>query len=142
MYNINSTDDTKNFAKILVEKINTKSVILLQGELGVGKTTLVKFLLEDLGCNQLVSSPSFNILNIYESNIGEVFHFDLYRIHSTLELEEIGFFHALSSGVVIIEWPQLIAEHLSLMKEKNIILVEMNFKDEISDNRVYSIAEL
>ncbi|MEP6794350.1 MAG: tRNA (adenosine(37)-N6)-threonylcarbamoyltransferase complex ATPase subunit type 1 TsaE [Saprospiraceae bacterium] len=85
------------------------SVVLLDGELGAGKTTLVQLLCKSYGVEQQVSSPTFSIIQEYISPIkGPIIHMDLYRLDKPQELEQIGFAEYLDSGqLCIIEWPEV-----------------------------------
>lgn len=85
------------------------SVVLLAGEMGAGKTTLVQFLCKSYGIDQQVSSPTFSIIQEYISPVkGPIFHMDLYRLDKPKELEQIGFAEYLDSGqLCIIEWPEV-----------------------------------
>ena len=91
-----------------------KHIYLLHGNLGAGKTTWVKYLVSHLGGNaRQVDSPTFSIVNTYEVNGNQINHFDLYRLESLEEIEDIGFMEYIDSGnLCIIEWPEKIAEFL------------------------------
>jgi len=101
---------------LLNTELKTTSVLLLQGDLGAGKTTLTKKLLSQRGISKEVSSPTFNIVNTYKTEEGfNVHHFDLYRIKHIEELDEIGFWEYLDSGdLCIIEWPEIIEDYLDI----------------------------
>ena len=88
--------------------------IFLCGNLGTGKTTLTKGILKGLGFNGLVKSTTFNLVEIYEMQDLEIYHFDLYRINSTNELDEIDIRKSLSSQntISIIEWPESFEDFL------------------------------
>ncbi len=94
--------------------------LLLQGDLGSGKTSLVGAILAFLGSSDAVSSPTFSLVNEYQAPFGPVFHFDLYRIHSIEELFDFGFEEYFRpDALVLIEWPAIArelipAEHLLL----------------------------
>ena len=91
-----------------------KHIYLLHGNLGAGKTTWVKYLVSHLGGDaRQVYSPTFSIVNTYEVNGNQIHHFDLYRLESLEEIEDIGFMEYIDSGnLCIIEWPEKIAEFL------------------------------
>ena len=94
---------------------NAKSkTLLFYGEMGAGKTTLIKELSKALGVKDAVSSPTFSLVNHYESDQGAVYHFDFYRIESDIEALDIGFEDYLDSGAWnLIEWPQKVGKLLS-----------------------------
>lgn len=79
--------------------------------MGAGKTTLIKQFCQFLGIEDEVSSPTFSLVNEYESNIGPVYHFDLYRIRSVEELYDIGYEDYFFSGYLcLVEWPEMASE--------------------------------
>ena len=83
-------------------------IILLKGDLGAGKTTLVKAIVKQLGSNEEVSSPTFGIVNEISVANASAFHLDLYRIENSEELQEFGFEEYLhSGGYCFIEWPEI-----------------------------------
>jgi tRNA threonylcarbamoyladenosine biosynthesis protein TsaE len=85
---------------------STSKIFLFYGEMGVGKTTLIKEIVKQLGVLQPSSSPSFSIVNEYDSREGVVYHFDFYRINDVSEAYDIGLEDYLYSGnYVFIEWP-------------------------------------
>ena len=87
-------------------------VICLAGDLGAGKTLLVQGLSTALGIEDIVSSPTFTILNVYESMF-PIYHFDLYRLNYAEELFDIGFYeYTEGNGLSIIEWPDKFPEEL------------------------------
>ena len=99
----------------LLPHLNTPPIVLLKGNLGTGKTSFSKALLEELGYFEDVSSPTFNIVNTYTFEGKTVYHFDLYRIKRVEELEEIGFMDYLDSKhVCLIEWPEIVEEYIDL----------------------------
>ena len=100
-------------SKFIFENINSK-IVLFQGDLGSGKTTLIKLLCADLGINENVSSPTFPILNIYKNEKTIVYHADLYRLSDVNDLNEIGFFDIINSDDwVFIEWPDIVLDSIN-----------------------------
>lgn len=91
-----------------------KNIILLRGDLGAGKTSFVKAYVNHLGGNKdKVDSPTFSLLNTYSVNSQDIHHFDLYRIETPQEIEDIGFMEYMDSeNLCFIEWPDKIAEFL------------------------------
>lgn len=108
-----SLEETDTLAKLTAEQILPGSVIALNGDLGAGKTTFIKSLVKYLGSNEIVTSPTFTILNIYSGKI-DLYHFDFYRLETADDLENIGGSEMLPSkkGVTIIEWAEKIPEVL------------------------------
>ncbi len=83
------------------------AIIFLKGELGAGKTTLARGFLRGLGFEGRVKSPTYALVESYELKSGSVFHFDLYRIQSPRELDDMGIQdYFLSSSILLIEWPE------------------------------------
>lgn len=81
-------------------------ILLLQGEMGAGKTTFTRALMKALGSPEEVSSPTYALVNEYPTAEGVVYHFDLFRIKDAAELEDLGFQEYLAGGdLSIIEWP-------------------------------------
>lgn len=110
---VENLDETKSLAKKISKKIENGMVILLYGDIGAGKTTFTKFLLDFLGVKSVVSSPTFTLLNEYSADF-PIYHFDMYRISSSEELYELGFEDYINSknspfiktGLTLIEWPE------------------------------------
>ena len=100
-----SPAETRALARRLSRCLVGGDVLLLQGDLGAGKTEFVKGLAEGLQVTDLVTSPTFTLLNVYHGVI-PLYHFDLYRLEDAEELDNIGFAEFLGGdGVAVIEWP-------------------------------------
>ena len=97
--------ETIRLAEKVGKRIREGTVLCLDGELGAGKTLFVQSMARTLGVEGEVTSPTFNLMNIYEG-ICPIFHFDLYRLNNEEELEDIGFYEYIevSEGIVVIEW--------------------------------------
>ena len=90
------------------------NILLLKGNLGAGKTTFTQFLLKNLGSKDEVSSPTYAIVNEYDSPKGKIFHFDLYRMKNITEAYYIGIEEYLDNAFLcIIEWPEIYEEELA-----------------------------
>lgn len=100
--------ETRAFGAELVRGLASGDVILLIGDLGAGKTTLVQGLAAELGVSERVTSPTFALCNVYPSRLGDLHHYDLYRLQSPRELPALGIEESLSTaGLTLIEWPEL-----------------------------------
>ncbi|MDO5987847.1 tRNA (adenosine(37)-N6)-threonylcarbamoyltransferase complex ATPase subunit type 1 TsaE [Flavivirga amylovorans] len=101
-------NDVENIAKQVVKNAKTKT-LLFYGDMGVGKTTLIKTIVKVLGSDDEVSSPTFSIVNEYQLNNDKIYHFDLYRIHDLEEAYNFGIEDYLDSEHwKLIEWPEKI----------------------------------
>ena len=98
------------FAKI----IQNHTIIAFYGQMGVGKTTFIAALCKQLGSNDIISSPTFSLINEYSDSKGQpIFHFDFYRIKSITEVFDIGYEDYLySNNLCLLEWPELVEELL------------------------------
>ena len=117
---ISSEKKLEEFANNLSTKLKKGDIFFLFGEMGVGKTTFVKYLinnLQNISKNKLteVTSPTFNIMNEY--NIGDLLvkHYDLYRLKSFNELQGLNLFDEKDKAILLIEWPQIIKEKPNLV---------------------------
>jgi tRNA threonylcarbamoyl adenosine modification protein YjeE len=86
--------------------LETGDAIALEGDLGAGKTALARAILRALGVSEDVPSPTFTLVQLYETPRLTVRHYDLYRIESASEMDELGLDDALSEGAALVEWPE------------------------------------
>lgn len=111
IYEVTSPEETEKLAIEFGEKAKPGTVIALIGDLGVGKTVFTKGFAKGLGITEDVVSPTFTILETYESGRLNLYHFDVYRIGDVEEMEEVGFDdYVYGDGVSLIEWAGLIEE--------------------------------
>jgi tRNA threonylcarbamoyladenosine biosynthesis protein TsaE len=116
----------KKVAHMLSEKLHSMDVIALSGDLGSGKTTFSGLLINNLlAKQQQVTSPTFNLVHVYESTKGNIWHFDLYRLKACNEVFALGIEEAFNEGISIIEWPEIIKDLLP----ENTIYIELSFND-------------
>ena len=121
-----SEKETEELASTFLKKIKPGCFIFLYGEIGVGKTTFIRYLINNFQKqNGLkiteVTSPTFNLLNEYQIKQIKINHYDLFRINSLDEIHNLGLFDDITNAITLIEWPQKIKP-----KPKN--LIELNFE--------------
>ena len=108
-----SADDTHALGVTLGQQAKPGDVCTLVGDLGVGKTVLTQGIAEGLGITEPINSPTFTIVQVYEDGRLPFYHFDVYRIGSDDEMDEIGYYEAIDGdGVCLIEWAELIYDIL------------------------------
>ncbi|MCH4476053.1 tRNA (adenosine(37)-N6)-threonylcarbamoyltransferase complex ATPase subunit type 1 TsaE [Staphylococcus haemolyticus] len=121
MISINNLDELNHFANVLVRHLEPSDLILLNGDLGAGKTTLTQFIGKHLGVKRNINSPTFNIIKSYKGSILKLHHMDCYRLEDSDE--DLGFDEYFQDeGITIIEWSQFIQDLLP--KEHLIINIE------------------
>lgn len=113
-YIVNDLDGIRPIALNLLERLKTGSIVVLVGEMGAGKTTFTQSVLRAMGIVDLEGSPTYSLINEYESPyFGKVYHMDLYRLDSLEEALDIGIEELLYQNVIcFIEWPEKINELL------------------------------
>lgn len=103
----------EDVAKRLISSHPNSLIYAFYGDLGAGKTTLIQAICKHLGVTDTVNSPTFALVNVYQSPVGEIYHFDFYRIKKIGELFDIGYEDYFFSGNrCFIEWPEKIEEYL------------------------------
>ena len=118
---LSSEKETEELASTFLKKIKPGCFIFLYGEIGVGKTTFIRYLINQFQkLNKLeiteVTSPTFNLLNEYQINDFKINHYDLFRLKSTEEIKNLDLFENNKNTITLVEWPQIIEE-----KPKNLI---------------------
>ena len=118
---LSSEKETEELASTFLKKIKPGCFIFLYGEIGVGKTTFIRYLINQFQkLNKLeiteVTSPTFNLLNEYQINDFKINHYDLFRLKSTEEIKSLDLFEDNKNIITLVEWPQIIKE-----KPKNLI---------------------
>ena len=96
----------------IAARLRVGDAVALEGDLGAGKTALARAVLQALGVTEDVPSPTFTLVQVYETPSLTVSHFDLYRIKQERELDELGFDDALATGAALIEWPERAAHRI------------------------------
>lgn len=110
---IENLENIRQAAKLFVEQIGAYKVFAFYGKMGAGKTTFIKAICEELGVEEVITSPTFAIINEYEAKGQPVYHFDFYRIKKLEEVYDMGYEEYFYSGALcFIEWPELIEEVL------------------------------
>ncbi len=110
---IQNLDTIREAAREFIRHIGESRVFAFYGKMGAGKTTFVKAICEELGCTDVVTSPTFAIVNEYTTPSTVVYHFDFYRIKRLEEVYDMGYEEYFYSGALcLIEWPELIEDVL------------------------------
>ena len=111
---INGTADLDRAARVFLEKSAGSPIVAFYGQMGAGKTTFITAICRVLGVEDVVTSPTFTIVNEYRDGKGDpVYHFDFYRINRLSEAMDIGLFEYFDSGFpCFMEWPEMIQELL------------------------------
>ena len=127
---LSSEKKTEELANYILKKIKPSDVIFLYGEMGVGKTTFIRYLINGFQKkNKLkiteVTSPTFGLLNEYQINQININHYDLFRLKSAEELNNLGLLMDKENSITLIEWPQIIK-----VKPKNLIELIFSYNDD------------
>ena len=106
-------EDTREFAKMLAKEAKEGQIYLLSGDLGTGKTAFAQGFAQGLGIEDYVNSPTFTIMQIYDKGRLPLYHFDVYRIGDSSEMDELGYEeYFFGNGVSLVEWPEMIEDIL------------------------------
>ena len=114
---------TERLGATLAERLRVGDVVGLKGELGAGKTTLARAIIRAAAGDRelIVPSPTFTLVEVYETPRGSFWHFDLYRLEAAEQVYELGWEEALAEGIALVEWPErlgkLLPKHLSVTLE-------------------------
>lgn len=133
-FEINNIEDLSQVSDLLIKWRNYSNIVALYGTMGAGKTTLIKNLCNKLGVSDEVNSPTFALVNEYQTeNLDSIFHFDFYRIKSLEEVFDIGYEDYFYGGsLCLLEWPELIDP---LMPE-HFIKVEITLGDTDTSRKI------
>lgn len=133
---IHSEEELSQVADALLDALDGRTVVALRGEMGAGKTTLIRAVAEALGVEDQVTSPTFALVNQYEGANGErLFHFDFYRIDDVREAFDLGYEEYFYSGdLCFVEWPEKIE---ALLPEE---VVEVRIRVDSPTERTFEIA--
>ena len=110
IYKLSEIEKASNF---VLKNVN-RDVILITGEVGTGKTTLIKEYCKLIGVEEIVNSPTYTLINEYQNKSGKIVHIDLYRVEDVKEINELGLFEYLDKNIVIIEWPEIILKMIDV----------------------------
>jgi tRNA threonylcarbamoyladenosine biosynthesis protein TsaE len=125
--NASSISDLKAIAQQIIEYAGTTRIFLFYGDMGAGKTTLIKSLCDVLGSIDNITSPTFSIVNEYMATDGKIYHFDFYRLKNQTEALDLGSDEYFYSGnYCFIEWPEKIPDILPNNYVKIVIKVMDN----------------
>ena len=114
---------TERLGATLAERLRVGDVVGLKGELGAGKTTLARAIIRAAAGDRelIVPSPTFTLVEVYETPRGSFWHFDLYRLEAAEQVYELSWEEALAEGIALVEWPErlgkLLPKHLSVTME-------------------------
>ena len=119
----NSEEATRMIAQMIARLFHPNDIIILDGDLGAGKTYFVKGFVEGSNSDDLVSSPTFSIANFYRTDLSEILHIDLYRISTIDEFNDLGLHDYFGQSIVLIEWGKKFSE---FFEEYFLISFEIN----------------
>ncbi len=125
---INSLNELPEVARAVIEAIGDRSVVIFRGEMGAGKTTLIREIVTQLGATDVVTSPTFAIVNQYQGTMDRrIYHFDFYRLEDLREAYDFGYEEYFYSGdICLVEWP----ERIEPLLPEEVITVRITVDDE------------
>jgi tRNA threonylcarbamoyl adenosine modification protein YjeE len=121
---LNNVEDTIKLGQKIAKIAKLDEIICLKGDLGVGKTTLARSLIQHLTNSNIVLSPTFPMLLTYEYKDNIIWHYDMYRLEQPGDVWNLSLEDALNNGIIIIEWPEII-EHLLPKKKIEIVIKDL-----------------
>ena len=130
--------DTINFAENFAKELNKKDIIVLSGDLGSGKTKFVQGILKHFGLENEISSPTFTIVNEYNTSTCPIYHFDVYRLADIDEFYAMGGEEYFENGICLIEWGEIIKDALP----SNYIKITFSKNDDNDDYRELNIERI
>ena len=132
----------KKFCEDVSLYLKKGDIIFLSGDLGSGKTTFSRYLINSIYKNQnkeppyVIKSPSFPILLTYELNNFEIYHYDLYRVSKSSELDHLNIFEELNNSITLVEWPEIIFDSF---KNYNYFSIKFDILDEHTRNLKHNL---
>ena len=132
----------KQFCEDVSINLKKGDIIFLSGDLGSGKTTFSRYLINSIYKNQnkeppyIIKSPSFPILLTYELNNFEIYHYDLYRVSKSSELDHLNIFEELNNTITLVEWPEIIFDSF---KNYNYFSIKFDILDEHTRNLKHNL---
>tara|TARA_R110001592_G_scaffold29350_9_gene106591 strand:- start:8382 stop:8828 length:447 start_codon:yes stop_codon:yes gene_type:complete len=135
-----SEAETIAFAARFAQQLNAGDIVLLYGDLGMGKTVFSRALIRALCTDEAmdVPSPTFTLVQTYDAPRGAIWHFDLYRLSDPSEIYEIGWEEALSEGMILVEWPERLNEG---MVPSDAIKISLSAHQDNPDQRTIEITK-
>ncbi|MAT88617.1 MAG: tRNA (adenosine(37)-N6)-threonylcarbamoyltransferase complex ATPase subunit type 1 TsaE [Aestuariivita sp.] len=136
-----SETDTQLIAKRIGQLLLPGDVVLLRGEIGAGKSFFARSLIQSLqDIPENVPSPTFTLVQTYITKVGEIWHVDLYRLHTSSELDELGLFEAFESAITLVEWPEILLQvvpstslYLDFKVQKDDVVRELSLSSRSAD---------
>ena len=128
---IDSQSELRNVSDAILQNLNGRSIVAFYGQMGAGKTTLIREIVAQLGSTDVVTSPTFALVNQYSTEEGDaIYHFDFYRINRLEEAFDLGYEEYFYSGdLCLIEWSEKIGE---LLPEDDVMTVSIHVNSEVS----------